>query len=59
MEPVACDHRWKLVKDWYGDPNVYRGTQRCDFMRCSKCEAEAPLDWDELYEQDPPERERE
>ncbi len=45
-EPPPCDHEWRRVRDWYGDPNVINGTCDIEFWRCRKCgaEAEAPDD---------------
>lgn len=48
------DHRWKVIKAWYGDPNVVNGTADCSFRRCRECgeeDHETPVsrmdEWDE------------
>jgi hypothetical protein len=32
-----CDHDWKWVSDWYGDPDVINGTEDCSCWRCKLC----------------------
>ena len=33
----VCDHDWRFVSDWYGDPGVINGTADCSFYECRKC----------------------
>ena len=39
QEP-ECDHDWRWVDDWYGDPDVINGTADCSRWRCRLCDAE-------------------
>ena len=32
-----CDHDWKWVSGWYGDPNVINGIADCSGWECTKC----------------------
>lgn len=32
-----CDHDWKWISDWYGDPDVINGTADCFRWECVKC----------------------
>lgn len=34
---MECEHTWKKIRDWYGDPDVPYGTADCSFLRCTKC----------------------
>lgn len=43
-----CDHDWKWIKDWYGDPNVINGTADCSRWECQRC-------GEEDFERDAPE----
>lgn len=38
-EPPECDHDWKWISDWYGDPDVINGTADCSRWECQKCDA--------------------
>ena len=45
-------HKWKFVKDWYGDPNVINGTADCSYWECKKCgleQRQQPDDWEPYY----------
>lgn len=35
-EPL-CDHDWKWISDWYGDPSVINGTADCSYWQCTLC----------------------
>ena len=37
---TECAHKWIVVNDWIGDPNVIGGTQDCSFWRCELCDDE-------------------
>lgn len=44
---LKCDHEWKWISDWYGDPDVINGTADCSRWECELCgetneEMEAP-----------------
>lgn len=59
-EPPPCNHAWRRVRDWYGDPGVINGTCDVEFWRCRHCgdETDAPgadeycvPDWSEYYDE--------
>lgn len=37
---TECNHTWRWVKDWFGDPSVPGGTCDCSHWQCSKCDSE-------------------
>ena len=37
--PAACDHDWKWIDDWYGDPSIPYGTADCSHWQCTKCDS--------------------
>lgn len=43
------EHRWKWVKDWYGNPDVPYGTVDISHWECVDCDKEAETD-DEIQE---------
>ncbi len=49
----SCDHDWEVISDWAGDPGVINGTYDCSFKRCTICGQEAPLELDDMYDDDP------
>ena len=49
-----CDHNWKYIKDWYGNPDIPNGTVDCSHWYCDKCDTES----DEIPEGVEPEEER-
>ena len=38
MSEKDCQHDWKYVKDWEGDPSVPNGTRDCSYWTCTKCD---------------------
>lgn len=47
MSAPLCEHKWRWVSDWYGDPTIPNGTVDCSRMQCELCdeideEAEKP-----------------
>ena len=44
-----CEHRWKWIKDWYGNPEVPNGTVDCSYWECKDCGLVAE-DEDEIQE---------
>jgi hypothetical protein len=32
-----CEHDWKWVSDWYGDPSIPYGTADCSGWVCQNC----------------------
>jgi len=32
-----CDHDWKYVHDWEGDPSVPNGTRDISYYECTLC----------------------
>lgn len=50
MSPPECDHDWKWVHDWTGDPGVIGGTQDFSYRVCRTCGAE---DHETPYEREP------
>lgn len=36
-ENPPCDHDWKWIDDWGGDPNVIGGTFDCSRWECKLC----------------------
>jgi hypothetical protein len=32
-----CDHDWRYISDWGGDPDVIGGTFDCSRWECRKC----------------------
>lgn len=45
-----CDHRYVLIRDWIGDPNVIHGTQDVSYAECRLCGETADLAEVELEE---------
>jgi len=37
LERIECDHDWKWISDWGGDPDVVGGTFDCSRWECLKC----------------------
>ena len=46
----GCNHDWRFVRDWYGDPNVINGTADCSFFRCERCGAQQDEQPDEYLD---------
>ena len=52
-ECTRCSHKWELVPDWIGDPNVIHGTMDASYWRCIQCGDETPHrpdDWEDPRE---------
>jgi hypothetical protein len=50
-----CNHVWKFVKDWYGDPSIPHGTCDCSHWECKLCGEETdeePANWDHDVDED-------
>lgn len=39
-EMEGCNHNWKFIKSWGGDPSIPNGTFDCSFYQCTKCDEE-------------------
>jgi hypothetical protein len=37
LTDAKCDHEWRWIDDWYGDPTIPNGTQDCSRLECTKC----------------------
>lgn len=42
------DHDWKVISDWYGDPDVINGTQTFYIKRCRQCGKEVDATDDDI-----------
>jgi hypothetical protein len=34
---IDCNHYWKFIKDWEGDPTIPNGTRDCSYWVCINC----------------------
>jgi len=47
-----CDHDWRYIADWEGDPSVPNGTRDCSRWECFFCDEitnEEPDGWEPPY----------
>jgi hypothetical protein len=47
---TECAHKWIVVNDWIGDPNVVNGMQSFHYWHCTECDLttdEQPDDWED------------
>ena len=35
---TECNHKWKWISDWYGDPSIPNGTVDCSRWQCELCD---------------------
>ena len=53
-DQLTCDHDWKHVSDWIGDPGVINGTMSIYYKECRICGEQE--DWDGAQPEDDPDR---